>query len=189
MFLHFTVKAVLYHEVHNKMGFKIVISKFWFRYANILKFSDKDIDLLHDELVDYIILEDTDIPQSVWEEAALQENDDDENVKRIRMDTIVAHLSRMTAPGSNSLRFPRLSRVLQLIMIIPHSNADEERVFSLIRKNKTCFRPNLDPDITLQNLIMVKLAIPKPCQDYEPDGSVLSQAKKATWIYNKAHKN
>jgi hypothetical protein len=117
--------------------------------------------------VDYIILEDTDISQSVWEEATLQENDDDMNAKRIRMDVIVAHLSGMTAPGSNSLRFPRLSRVLQLIMIIPHSNADEERVFSLIRKNKTCFRPNLDPDITLQNLIMVKLAIPKPCQDYE----------------------
>ena len=90
------------------------------------------------------------------------------------MDAIVAHLSSMMTPGSNKLWFPRLPQILQLIMIIPHSNADEERVFSLIRKNKTCFCPNLDPDVTLQNLIMVKLAIPKPCQDYEPDGSVLS---------------
>jgi hypothetical protein len=89
--------------------------------------------------VDYIILEDTDISQSVWEEATLQENDDDTNAKRIRMDVIVAHLSGMTAPGSNSLRFPRLSRVLQLIMIIPHSNADEERVFSSYQKEQNMF--------------------------------------------------
>ena len=139
------------------------------------------MDLLHDELVDYILLQDTDIPKNVWDEATLQKNEDDEGAKRIRMDAIVAHLSSMMTPGSNKLWFPMLSQVLQLIMIIPHSNADEERVFSLIRKFLS--------DVTLQNLIMVKLAIPKPCQDYEPDGSVLSQAKKATWIYNKAHKN
>ena len=139
------------------------------------------MDLLHDELVDYILLQDTDIPKNVWDEATLRKNEDNEGAKRIRMDAIVAHLSSMMTPGSNKLWFPMLSQVLQLIMIIPHSNADEERVFSLIRKFLS--------DVTLQNLIMVKLAIPKPCQDYEPDGSVLSQAKKATWIYNKAHKN
>ncbi|CAB4010806.1 Hypothetical predicted protein [Paramuricea clavata] len=108
-------------QLRDGMDF-LYVSFFVERYANVLKFSDKDIDLLHDELVDYIILEDTDIPQSVWEEVKLQGNNDDTNAKRIRMDVIVAHLSGMTAPGSNSLQFPQLSRVLQLI-IIPHSNA------------------------------------------------------------------
>ena len=102
-----------------------------FRYTNILKFTDNDMDLLHDELMDYILLQDTDIPKNVWDEATLRENEEDEGTKRIRMDAIVAHLSSMMTPGSNKLWFPRLSPVLQLIMIISHSNADKECVFLL----------------------------------------------------------
>jgi len=32
----------------------------------------------------------------------------------------------------------------KLILVLPHSNV-EERVFSMVRKNKTAFRPSLDP--------------------------------------------
>ena len=97
------------------------------------------MDLLHDELVGSMLLQDTDIPKNVWDKATLRENKDDEGAKRIKMDAIVAHLSSMMTPGSNKLWFPRLSLVLQLIMIIPHSNADEEHVFSLIRKKQNMF--------------------------------------------------
>ena len=44
--------------------------------------------------------------------------------------------------------FERLSAVAMLILVIPQSNA-EERVFSMVRKNKTAFRPSLDPKGTL----------------------------------------
>ena len=37
-------------------------------------------------------------------------------------------------------RFFRLTKGMKLIIIIPHSNAEKERVFWLVRKNKTCFR-------------------------------------------------
>ena len=36
-------------------------------------------------------------------------------------------------------RFPLLSSVALCVLTIPHSNATEERVFSMIKKNKTTF--------------------------------------------------
>ena len=42
-----------------------------------------------------------------------------------------------------TLRFAHLCKVACLVLLIPHSNAEEERVFSMIRKNKTDFRNRL----------------------------------------------
>ena len=63
----------------------------------------------------------------------------------------------------------------------------EERVFSMINKNKTKFRPNLVVDGTLSSLITVKLANEDNCSKYEPPKEVLESAKKATMEYNRAH--
>ncbi|XP_074662686.1 uncharacterized protein LOC141915163 [Tubulanus polymorphus] len=41
---------------------------------------------------------------------------------------------------TGSLKYKNLSRLMLAIMCIPHSNATSERVFSLVRKNKTDFR-------------------------------------------------
>ena len=60
------------------------------------------------------------------------------------------------------IRYPNflvLTMVAKLIFVIPHSNAEEEYVFSLVRKNKTCFRPSLDLDESLANCINCKRAI------------------------------
>ena len=77
--------------------------------------------------------------------------------------------------------FPHLSKIAKVVLIIPHSNADEERVFSLVRKNKTPFRPNLSLDKTLSS---VKLATEEPCHKIVPHQEVVS---KVTWEYNKQH--
>ena len=42
--------------------------------------------------------------------------------------------------GNCSHKFGRISDVAKTVLILPHSNAGEERVFSLIRKNKTAFQ-------------------------------------------------
>ena len=65
----------------------------------------------------------------------------------------------MKDAAQNALRFPRLRKVALLILTIRHSNTEEERVFSIIRKNKTCFRPRLDPEETLASIVTVKLAM------------------------------
>ena len=42
--------------------------------------------------------------------------------------------------------FAELADVAKLVLVIPHTNADEERVFNMLRKNKTDFRGSLSLD-------------------------------------------
>jgi len=46
------------------------------------------------------------------------------------------------------LKFNMLSKIAKLVLCIAHSNAGEEREFSMTRKNKIPFSPNLALDIT-----------------------------------------
>ena len=85
-------------------------------------------------------------------------------------------------------RFPRLIKVAKLILVIPHSNAEEERAFSLVRKNKTCFRPNLDLDESLASIITCKLAMEgESVTKFSTSVDIISMAKQATTKYNKQH--
>lgn len=127
-------------------------------------------------------MQESDIPQCVWDESTVVVNEAS-GTKHYRLDSIWHHLK---APD-HSYRFHRLSQVAKLVLVIPHSNAQEERVFSMIRKNKTAFRPNLDPKGTLSSIITVKLGSTEKPHQYEPSKEVLKRAKSATWEYNKAH--
>ena len=84
--------------------------------------------------------------------------------------------------------FSRLSKIAKLVLVLPHSNAGEERVFSIIRKNKTPFRPNIGIDKTLPSLLTVELATEEPCHKYETPVHVIEKAGKVTWQYNKEHR-
>lgn len=66
----------------------------------------------------------------------------------------------------------------QLVLVLPHSNAGEEWVFLIIRKNKTPFRPNLGIDKTLPSLLTVKIATEEPCHKYEPPPCVIKMLGK-----------
>ena len=83
--------------------------------------------------------------------------------------------------------FCRLIQVAKVVLIVPHSNAAEKRVFSMVRKNKTPFRSSLSLDGTLSSIITVKLGVDDPCEKFEPSKQLLETAKKSTWEYNKAH--
>ena len=73
------------------------------------------------------------------------------------MDIIWYYLSTVKTPDS-SFCFNQLSRVAQLVLLIPHSNATEERIFSMVHKNKAAFCPSLDPKGTLTSILTIKLA-------------------------------
>ena len=66
--------------------------------------------------------------------------------------------------------------------------AQEERIFSMVRENKTAFRPNLDPRGTLSSILTIKLANDVPAHQFEPTKD-LKTAKSAVWNYNKEHSN
>ena len=85
-------------------------------------------------------------------------------------------------------RFSKLSKIVFLVLTIPHSNADEERVFSMIKKNKTAFRPSLDLEETLGSIITIKMEMHNRTKgDYKVPPGVLNQEKEATRLYNRAH--
>jgi hypothetical protein len=125
--------------------------------------------------LEYQLLEDCDIPQNVWQQASVGED----GYTYSRMDIVWHHIFNVRAPDS-TIQFPRLSRVVMLILVIPHSNAAEERVFSMVRKNKTAFRPSLDPKGTLSSILTIKLANTQPAHSYEPSEDLLRKAKSAT---------
>ena len=108
------------------------------------------MDSLAEQFTEYQLLEDSDIPEEVWRKATAYVDGDDKFY--YRMDVIWHYLSTMQNPDS-SYRFRHLFLVAKLILVIPHSNAEEERVFSLIQKNKTAFHPNLDPKVHSQALL------------------------------------
>ena len=56
-------------------------------------------------------------------------------------------------------RFPLLSEIALAILVVPHSNAANERVFSVIRKTKTEFRSRLDLSKSLNSVMRVKLSL------------------------------
>ena len=59
------------------------------------------------------------------------------------MDIIWHYLSNLKAVDGKN-RFSRISRVAKLVLVIPHSNAEEERIFSMVRKNNITFGDKLD---------------------------------------------
>ena len=75
--------------------------------------------------------------------------------------------------------------IVKLVLVLPHSNASKERVFSIVRENKTIFRATMGFN-TLGFILTVKLANPNATK-FKPDTALLKSAKSATWEYNKRH--
>ena len=127
------------------------------------------------------MLEDDDIPASVREEAKSQTSDG-----RCRANLIWNSIRAMKR-ADGQCQFPRASSITLLVLTIPHSHAEEERVLSLIRKNKTAFRRNLDPNETLGSIITVKTELQNggPAHNYDFPPTVLSAVNKTTMQYNK----
>ena len=77
----------------------------------------------------------------MWKKATVVE---DEESRYHQMDIVWHYIASMKMPDS-ALRFPCLSRIALLVLTIPHSNAEEGRLFLVVRKNKTTFHSSLNP--------------------------------------------
>ena len=83
--------------------------------------------------------------------------------------------------------FQRLATIAKLVLVLPHSNADAERVFSLVGLNKTKTRNSLALDRTVSSIMTIKMAGLEPCFKWEPGWSacydhqaIIKASKKAT---------
>ena len=81
-----------------------------------------------------------------------------------------------------------LTKVIKLILIIPHSNAGEERAFNLITQNKTRTLSSLNTNGTLVSLLQLKLANRDTWIAWEPPKKLFKCAKRATKRYSDLHK-
>ena len=155
-------------------------------------FSDIHVDELYDEFCDYKTLTDEDIGHDVWNEAKVTDGSvDDRELFHYKVDILWWNVGHMVIPQSSTRRFHYLLKVAELVLVLPHSNAGEERLFSMVRKNKTDSRSALRLDGTLSNLLALKLQYPEAttsCFKWNPDKDLLSTSKRATTTYNLEHK-
>ena len=71
-----------------------------------------------------------------------------------------------------------------IVLTLPHSNADTERVFSMLKKIQSDSRDNL-ADNTIHSLLSVKINNPVECHKYKPESDFVRTAKSACVVYRK----
>ena len=111
---------------------------------------------------------------------------EDDFISHHRTDMIWSFIHTICS-NSGSKRFEKLFKVANIILTIPHSNAGEERVFNMVKLNKTPTRSCLDPNGTLSSIVKVKLANSEDCHSWEPK-ELLIASKGATMQYNELHR-
>ena len=109
-------------------------------------FTDFDIDKVNDEFLSYQTMVKEDIPEEFRKSIGLVPDE------YYHVDLFWGYLKSMKKTGTNVLEFENLFKIANAVLTIPHSNAGEERIFSLINKNKTPSRNSLSLDGTLQLL-------------------------------------
>ena len=137
------------------------------------------MDELQQEFHEFQLLEETQIPKSPLNEKYHDMAD--------RIDIVWNRIGEMIS-ADGTKRIKRLFPIAKLILSLPHSNSEEERFSSMVKRSKTAFRPNLDPQKTLGSILTVKLALKgEKIHKMDIPNDILTRAKKATWEYNKAH--
>ena len=91
-----------------------------------------------------------------------------------------------------SYRFRQLFKVATIILVIPHSNAGIECIYSIINKNKfknsDCNQLNVNRSLSL--ILPTKLDQPESdhkCCNFHPNKKLIKDTKQATGKYNKFH--
>ena len=90
-------------------------------------------------------------------------------------------------PFSQNPRFKLLAKLAKSCCVIPVSNADPERVFSVLKKIQTEMRSELNND-TICSLMCVKQNQDISCFQYEPSDNLLKTAKQAVLTYQSSLK-
>ena len=124
----------------------------------------------------------------VREQATIRADQTGEAV-RYRIGILCYYLNELNVPGSQKPKFGQLFKLATAVLTIVHSNAEEESLFSRVRKNVTPYRARLSLDGTLSSIFTFQLnrAQGEPCHKYNPSDQVLKRSKEVTWEYNKEH--
>ena len=115
-------------------------------------FTSDDIDSVVMEFQDYRAVPDEQLPSIRDQDSAA-------------IDHFWAQMAQVKSVTDLSMqRFGFLSQLAKHLLILPHSNADPERLFSMVRKIETDQRKHLDPS-TICSLLSAKVNNDHPCYD------------------------
>jgi hypothetical protein len=79
---------------------------------------------------------------------------------------------------AGEVRYPLLCTLARANLVIPHSNADVERMFSQMGLNKTKLRNSLGTE-TLTALLRLQMNSQEPCYNFTPGNELLEKCKNA----------
>ena len=168
------------------------------RFPNVI--NSDDLNDLEAEFLDYQAAPNTELPAYF-----------DEDDKPIRIDQVWHKVSLLNDAFSGLPRFKHLAKLAKVLLLIPHSNAYCESVFSTIRKICTTGRHNLGKDAAkghastsvykdttsirnnLLGILITKINIfgrrKIQCYEWEPPKQVISHAKSVTYTNLKARRD
>ena len=137
---------------------------------------EEELDELEHEVLDYMLMPPHQLP--------VVQHDNETTVNSEEICRYWHKIGSMeTLDGS--LRFQNLANLAKCLLALPHSNADTERVFSIVRKIVTDYRIEMEQS-TLCALLACKLNS-DCCYKLSTPTELLHKAKRATTEYNKAH--
>ena len=84
---------------------------------------------------------------------ALIRHGDEEHAVAYQIDVLQYHLSLQNIPGTTRSKFHHMQKVVRVVVCIIHSNAEEESVFSRVKKNLTPQGASLELDRNLLSIL------------------------------------
>lgn len=139
--------------------------------------SEDNFDCLEEEVLDYVLASSAVMPSV--------HKDDGKPTKSEELCKYWQEVGSMkTLQGDD--RFPSLFLLAKCLLSLPVSNADTERVFSIVRKIITDYRTEMEQS-TLCALLTCKMNCDCPCYELDTPKELLRAAKVATMEYNRAH--
>ena len=158
------------------------------KLSSYVSFSKNQMNEMEQEFLLLQTISLDDFEDYVKEEAAIRADQSGEAI-RYRIDVLWYYLNELKVHGTQKSKFEQLFKLAKVVLTIVHSNAEEESLFSRVRKNMTPQRASLSLDGTLSSIIAFQLnrAQGEPCYKYKPSDQVLKRSKEVTWEYNKEH--
>ena len=92
--------------------------------------------------------------------------------------TFWSSIGKLEDPVSGELRYSMLSHLAKALLILPHGNADTERVFSKMNLIKTKLR-NCIGNKSMNALLTLTCNQSIPCYEFNPPLNVIRQVKHA----------
>ena len=131
------------------------------RYRKIYGWTDTQLDAMRDEIM--LLRKDRRVKQLAME-------------KDMPIDRFWGEVGALKT--GEDLSYKLVSQLAAVMLVIPHSNASPERIFSMINKNLSPERSRLNKDTTLNHIMIIKTS--SLLLSFQPTLALLIKAKQAT---------